>query len=85
VELKNWQHPADVAAFIEVKEYDDKTIQIYTGGSKNEQGVGAGVSIFSGKELITKLKYKLDNRRFNNQAKPLAISKALEALETTDV
>ena len=85
MELKNWQHPADVAAFIEVKEYDDKTIQIYTGGSKNEQGVGAGVSIFSGKELITKLKYKLDNRRFNNQAKPLAISKALEALETTDV
>jgi len=29
VELKNWPHPADVAAFIEVKEYDDKIIQIY--------------------------------------------------------
>jgi hypothetical protein len=25
-ELKSWPHPADVAAFIEVKEYDDKTI-----------------------------------------------------------
>jgi hypothetical protein len=35
VELKNWPHPADVAAFIEVKEYD-KTIQIYTNRNKNE-------------------------------------------------
>jgi hypothetical protein len=36
-----------VPAFIEVKEYNDKTIQIYTDGSKNEQGVGVGVAIFS--------------------------------------
>jgi ribonuclease HI len=84
VELKNWPHLTDVAAFIEVKEYDDKTIQIYTDGSKNKQGVGAGVAIFSGKELVTKLKYKLDNRFSNNQAEQLAIAKALEALETTD-
>ena len=85
VERKNWPHPADVVAFIEVKEYDDKTIQIYTDGSKNEQGVGAGVAIFSGKELASKLKYKLDNRCSNNQAEQLAIAKALEALETTDI
>ena len=52
VELKIWPQPAGVAAFIEVKEYDDKTIQIYTNGSKNEQGVGAGVAIFSGNELV---------------------------------
>jgi len=72
-----------VVACIEVKEYGDKTIQIYTDGSKNEQGVGAGVAIFSGKELVSKLKYKLDNRCSNNQAEQLAIAKALEALETT--
>jgi hypothetical protein len=84
VERKNWPHPADVVAFIEMKEYDEKTMQIYTDGSKNEQGVGAGVAIFSGKELVSKLKYKLDNRCSNNQAKQLAIAKALEALETTD-
>jgi ribonuclease HI len=83
VELKNWPHPADVAAFIKVKEYDDKTIQIYTVMGKNEQGVGAGVAIFSGNELVTKLKYKLDNICSNNQAERLAIAKALEALETT--
>ena len=50
-----------MVAFVEVKEYDDKTTQIYTDGSKNEQGVGAGVEIFSGKELVSKLKYKQDN------------------------
>jgi ribonuclease HI len=85
VELKNWPHPADVAAFIEVKEYDDKTIQIYTDGNKNEQGVGAGVAIFSGKELITKPKSKLDNKCSRNQAEQLAIAKALEMLETTNI
>jgi len=74
-----------VVALIEVKEYDDKTIQIYTDGSKNEQGVGAEVAIFSGKELVSKLKYKLDNRCSNNQAEQLEIAKALEALETTDI
>jgi ribonuclease HI len=84
-ELKNSPHPAEVAAFIKVKDYDDKTIQIYTDGSKNEQGVRAGVAVFSGKELITKLKYKLDNRCSNNQAEQLAIAKALEALETTGI
>jgi ribonuclease HI len=72
-------------AFIKVKEYDDKTIHIYTDGSKNEQRVRAGVAIFSGNELVTKLKYKLDNRCSNNQAEQLAIAKALEALEMTDV
>jgi ribonuclease HI len=43
------------------------------------------VAIFSGKELISKLKYKLDNRCSNNQVEQLAIAKALEALETTDI
>jgi len=54
-------------------------------GAKKEQGVGAGVAIFSGNELVTKLKYKLDNRCYNNQAEQLAIAKALEALETTHI
>jgi ribonuclease HI len=43
------------------------------------------VAIFSGKELVSKLKYKLDNKCSNNQAEQLAIAKALEALETTDI
>ena len=85
VERKNWPHPADVFKIIEVKEYDGKTIQIYTDGSRNEQEVGSGVTIFSGKELVKKLKYKLDNGCSNNQAEKLAIAKALEALESTHI
>jgi ribonuclease HI len=68
-----------------VKEYEDQTIQIYTDGNKNEQGFGSGVAIFTGKELVTQLKYKLDNRCPNNQAEQLAIVKALEAIETIDI
>jgi len=85
VERNNWPHPADVVEIIEVKESDDKTIQIYTDGSRNEQGVGSGVVIFSGKELVKKLKYKMDNRCSNNQAEQLAIAKPLEALESTEI
>jgi ribonuclease HI len=84
VELKNWPHLADAAAIIEVKEYEDQTIQIYTDGSKNEQGVRSGVAIFTGKQLVTQLKYKLDNRCSNNQAEQLAIAKGLEAIATID-
>jgi len=43
------------------------------------------VAIFSENELVTRLKYKLDNRCSNNQVEQLAITKALEALETTDI
>jgi ribonuclease HI len=85
VELNNLAHPAEVTAFIEVKEYDDNAIQIYIVGSKNEQEIGAGEAIFSGKELVTKIKYKLDNRCSNNQAEQPAIAKDLEALETIDI
>ena len=74
VELKNRPHPAEAPAIIEVEEYEDQSIQIYTDGSKNELGVGSGVAIFTGKELITQLKYKLDNGCSNNQAEQLAIA-----------
>jgi ribonuclease HI len=43
------------------------------------------VAFFSGNELLTKLKFKLYNRCSNNHAEQLAIAKALEALETTDI
>jgi len=43
------------------------------------------VAIFLGNELVTKLKYKLDNRCSNNQAEQLEIAEALVALETTDI
>jgi ribonuclease HI len=85
VELKNWPHPADVVKIIEVEEYKEQTIQVYTDGSKNEHGVGSGVAIFVGKELTVQLKFKLDNRCSNNQAERLAFAKALEVIETIDI
>jgi ribonuclease HI len=74
-----------LATVIVGKEYGNETIQIYTDGSRNEQGVGAGVVMFSGNELVTTLQYRLDNRCANNQAEQLAMAKALEALEKTDI
>jgi len=85
VEPKNWPHPAEVAAFIVGKEYGKETIQIYTDGSRNELGVAAGMAMFSGNELVTAPKYRVDNRCSNNQAEQLAIAKALEALEKNDI
>jgi ribonuclease HI len=70
---------------IEIKEYQEKTIQVYTDGSKNERGVRSRVAIFVGKELAVQLKFKLDNRCSNKQVEQLAIAKALEVIETTDI
>jgi len=43
-------------------------IQVYTDGSKQEQGVGSGAVIFKGSEMIAKLQFKLDNTCSNNKA-----------------
>lgn len=85
MELKNWPHPADVVKVIEAKEYKEKTIQAHTDGSKNEHVVGSGVVIFTGKEILSQIKIKLDNRCSNNQAEQLATAKALEVIESIDI
>ena len=75
---RNWLHPADIASVNDIKEDGEESFwQIYTDGSKSEQGVGSGVAIFTGKILTEQLKFKLDNACTNNQAEQLAIVKAL--------
>ena len=59
----------------------ETSIQVYTDGSKQEQGVVPGAVIFKGSEMIAKLQFKLDNWCSNNQAEQFAILKALEKLE----
>jgi ribonuclease HI len=54
-------------------------------GSKNEHGVGSGVAIFIQQKLAVQLQFRLGTRCSNNQAKQLAIIKALEAIETIDI
>jgi ribonuclease HI len=76
---KDWIHPADSVKITEAAE--DQVIQIFTDGSKNENGVGAGIAIFIDGEIEQQLKYKLNNDCSNNQAEQLAITKALEAID----
>ena len=82
VVLKNWPHPAAAVKITEAKRHEEQMIQVYTDGSKNEQGVGSGVVIFTGKELAAQIKPKLDSRYSNNQAEQIGIVKAVEAIES---
>jgi hypothetical protein len=41
VESKHWPHPTDIAPVIEVNDYEDKYIKLFTDGSKSEQRIGA--------------------------------------------
>ena len=46
MELKNWPKPADMVKTTEYKGYEQRTVLIYTDGSKNEHGVRSEVAIF---------------------------------------
>jgi hypothetical protein len=84
--VKHWQHPAaKVTIFQDNK--DNSTTQIFTDGSKSEQGVGAGIAVYRSGTYTKSLKYRLNNRCTNNQAEQLAILKSLEYIkniQTTD-
>jgi len=57
MEVKYWQHPAETITFL-TGNNETSTIQIFTNGSKSEQGVGAGVAIFKSGTHITSLQVK---------------------------
>jgi len=52
VEIQNWPHPAEVGTIYEVEGNEETSIQVYTDGRKQEQGVGSGAVIFKGSEMI---------------------------------
>jgi len=79
---KDWTHPADSVRITDHNESRDYTFHIYTDGSKNEQGVGSGITIYTRNELIHQIKHKLHNRCSNNQAEQTAIFKAVHKIET---
>jgi hypothetical protein len=57
--FREWPHPA---AAIEPKNYRNDinyTTDIYTEGSKNDKGVGAGIAIFIDGNLTFQLRYNL--------------------------
>jgi len=75
--VKYWHHPADTNFLAESNEAAG-LIQIFTDGSKSEQGVGAGIAIFRFGNLFKRLQYRLNKRCTNNQAEQLAILRALK-------
>jgi hypothetical protein len=79
VELKDWTHPADSVRISKQNEANEHTIQIFTDGSKNEQGVGSGTAIYIQDTLTQKTIHKFHDRCSNNQAEQMAIVKALQA------
>ena len=83
--LKYWPNTADVVATTEDIGYEQRTILIYTDGSKKKHGVGSGVEIFVQQEMALQLQFRLGTSCSNNQAEQLAIFKALEAIEEIDI
>jgi len=78
--VKYWHFPADTITFLTESNEAAVLIQIFTDGSKSEQGVSAGVAIFRSGNHFKSLNYRL-NKCTNNQAEQLAILRALEYTE----
>jgi len=52
VEHRHWPHPANAISITEIESHEDATISAYTDGSKYQRGVGSGIVIFKGSEII---------------------------------
>ena len=78
IEYRLWPHPARAVTIKEIETQEEATISAYTDGSKFQTGVGSGVVIFKGSDVIARHKFKLSNSCSNNQAELLAIQKVLE-------
>jgi ribonuclease HI len=84
MEVKYWTHPPKVVEVTAAQEESKHTIQVYTDGSRSEEGVGSGVAISTHRELTDTIKYRLNGRCSNNQAKQVAILRALENIQNLD-
>jgi ribonuclease HI len=81
MEVKHWTHPANTVEINDNPEDRTHNIHVYTDGSKSEQGVGSGIAIFIDSKVADTKQYRLNGRCSNNQAKQMAILKALENIE----
>ena len=81
MEAKYWTHPANSVKITEGQEDSKHTIHVYADSSKGEHGVGSGITIFAGSNTTDMKKYRLKWQCSNNQAKQLAILKALENIQ----
>jgi hypothetical protein len=80
-DYKKWTQPAEAIEIKEKCERMEYVIEVYTDGSKSENGLGSRIAIFIDKHLTFQLKYKLAERCSNSQAEQLAIAKVLEKMK----
>jgi hypothetical protein len=66
--VKYWHYPAETITFLTESNEAAGLIQVFTDGSKSEQGVSAGIAIFRSGNLFKSLQYRLNKRCTNNQA-----------------
>ena len=81
IHYSQWNHPATTLETLRKREGQEYTVEIYTDGSNNSEGVGSGVAIFENNQLSLQLRYRLADECTNNQAEQMAIVKALEKLQ----
>jgi hypothetical protein len=77
-DYRKWPHPVKGIELKDKRDDANYTIEIYMDGRKNEKGVGSGIAIFIDGSLTFQMRDKLADKCSNNQAKQLAIAKALE-------
>ena len=82
--VNKWPHRARRVTISETSELTTYPIEIYTDGSKDGGKVGAGVTIYSNKQLVKQGKYQLQRCCSNNQAEQIGILKALELPKLDD-
>jgi hypothetical protein len=58
--VKYWQHPAETITFLTDSNESASLTQIFTDGSKSEQGVGTGIAIFRLGKHLKNLQYRLN-------------------------
>jgi hypothetical protein len=85
MKIKHWLHSAISFTILEDTKDNDSVIQIYTDGSKNERGTGAGAAIYINGVHTRSLQYKLHEKCTNNQSEKLAILKSLEYIQNSDM
>jgi len=81
--VNEWPHPARRVTITETCELTTYSKEIYKDSSKDGGKVGAGVAIYSNKQVVTQCKYKLQNCCFN-QAEQITTLKTLEQLPKID-
>jgi ribonuclease HI len=85
MDTKNWIHLAKHITIVEGQDVSTHSIQTYTDGSKNEEGVGSGIAVFAGGNLKTTLRYRLSEWGTNNQPEQMPILKAMEYIQQISI